>query len=421
MRNDIIRYIFKKDVKNFVMQILLIIICGATLGVLVKNIEIYNNDKKATVSALTTDNEYEITNSMETVGNIIDYFSDPTRLNNLKDFYIALANNPHYIYLDKVEQGIYIKNTFDTNIFLYGYGKGYESYFDDESGNRYSMFNNITINAASQNYYNFKVIEGRIFNSGDFTYSNTIPVMLGYDYKDYYNVGDVFTGEYLDCNFNYQVIGILDKNVSINIQNEIIFLDRYIVSPSVIVQNAPQTHEELFYQSASYMQKIQGSVILSEEFGLPEFTYNLETLKNTYNMFDFSIIGETRVEILFFQLACYAGIHNLVLFSCIAILLLMILDICFILNSLNRFAYFYGVHLLNGCDTSYLLCINVNYFLLIHLLGSVIAIWVLISMQMFSIYLLFIMLIWNIVIFFISAYASKKSLYQNIDLMLRGN
>lgn len=420
MRNDIIRFILKKDVKNFVLQILLIIICGAVLGVIIKNIEIYNSDKKSNVSALATGNEYELVYPIEVESNLTDYFSDPTRLNNLKDFYIAFSNNPNYIYLDKVDQGIYMKNTLGADIFLYGYENGLENYFDDELGNRYYLFNNITINLASQNYYNFKVTEGRLFNSEDFKYGDTIPVMLGYDYKDYYNIGDVFTGEYLSCYFNYEVIGILDKNTAIDIQNEVVFLDRYIVSPSVTVPNAPQTHEELFYQSASYLQKLEGNVILSEDFGLPEFTNTLETLKNTYSMFDFSIIKQSSIVLTFFQLTCYAGVDSLVLFCCIIMLLLTILDICFIINNLSRFSYFYGINILNGCETSCLISVNTIYFSIIHLLGSILVCCILIPTEMFSIYLLAAMLLWNVAAFLISKYAAKKSLYKNIDLMIRG-
>lgn len=411
--NNIVSYILKHDIKSLIMQILLIIICEITLGIIVKNVEIYNNDKKSSVSAITNDNEYRITDSMVTSESLTGYFADPNKLNNLKNFYIALANNKNYIYLDKTCQGIYIQNTLETNIFLEGYEQGDENYFDDESGNRYELFKNVTINAATQSYYDFKVIDGRNFESTDFTYNNnTIPVMIGYDYKDYYKVGDTFTGEYLSCNFNYQVIGILDKNTLINIQDEIMVLDRYIVSPSIIVPNAPQTKEELFYQSTSYMQKIHGSVILSEEFGLSEFTYMLENLKNTYSMFDFYIINESMLKIAFFQLACYAGVDNLVLFSCIIILLLTILDICFIINKLSRISYFCGINVLNGCKTNHLLLVIVIHFLFIHLLGSIIAFCVLTYYGMSSTYLLCLVLLWNIVGLFISMYISKKSLYK---------
>lgn len=418
VRNDMIRFILKKDVKNFVFQILLIIICGATVGVIIKNIEIYNSDKKPNVSVLATGNEYELANSIGLGSSPTDYFSDPNRLNNLKDFYVAFSNNPNYIYLDKVDQTIYMKDTPDTDKFFDGYEKG--NYYDDEFGNRYYPFYNCTINLTTQNYYNFKVTEGRLFNSEDFKYGDTIPVILGYDYKDYYNIGDVFTGNYLKCYFNYEVIGILDKNTSITLQNKVVFLDRYIISPSVTVPNAPQTHDELFYQSASYLQKLEGTVILSEDFGLPEFTNTLETLKNTYSMFDFSIIKQSSIGLTFFQLTCYAGVNNLVLFCCIIMLLLTILDICFIVNNLSRFSYFYGINILNGCKTSCLMSANVIYFSFIHLLGSIIVFLILMVTEMFSICLLAAMLLWNIAVFLISKYAVKKSLYKNIDLMIRG-
>jgi hypothetical protein len=186
-------------------------------------------------------------------------------------------------------------------------------------------------------------------------------VILGSDYKNYYEIGDSFDVEYLGCMFTYKVIGILQENMSITLQDEVVFLDRYVVAPSVIVPDAPETEDELFYQAASYMKKIHGSVVVSEEFGLPEFTNTLESLKNTYRMFDFIIINVSSLKTTFFQLSCYAGKNVLLLFLGIIVLMMTILNICFVLTVISHMSYFYGVQLLCGCKTRNLILKSVLY------------------------------------------------------------
>lgn len=65
--------------------------------------------------------------------------------------------------------------------------------------------------------YDIKVIEGTMFNESDFTSnSDIIPIVVGYNLKDRYKIGQTYLERDLDTNkdITYKVIGILEYNSS---------------------------------------------------------------------------------------------------------------------------------------------------------------------------------------------------------------
>lgn len=63
-----------------------------------------------------------------------------------------------------------------------------------------------------------KIIEGDDLKKSDFVQENyeEIPVILGYEYRDYYNIGDTMDVTLsTDVFGHYKVIGIMNKDTSI--------------------------------------------------------------------------------------------------------------------------------------------------------------------------------------------------------------
>ena len=48
---------------------------------------------------------------------------------------------------------------------------------------------------------------------------NSIPVLLGSEYKSFYKIGDIITGNYYSKNTNFEVIGFIETDCSINYKN----------------------------------------------------------------------------------------------------------------------------------------------------------------------------------------------------------
>lgn len=415
---EITKYNITKTKSKIIMLMTLNLCCVVILGMIMKNIDIIQ-EKDSAISAVSHNNEYRLTNSMTVSGSITGYFSDLSKLSNLKNFYLELSDNTNYTYLDKTCQGIYMENNLGTNIFLYGYEKGSENYYSDEQNINYYNFKNVTINNNCWLYYNFKVIKGRCFEENDYYYNDTIPVILGYEYKDYYDIGDIFQGEYLSCEFKYKVVGILEKDSIINIQNEILFLDRYIISPSVVVPELPNNKNELFYQSASYLQKIRGSIVLSENFSLPDLNYKLENLKNTYGMFELFIINEDPYKAVFYQFACYSGKNTLIILEIIVTIILIIMEICVLFDIFDGLAYFWGICLVNGASTRTMLVSITLFYSFIIAISCTTGVFFLYINNFLTVKFLFYFLIFYVGFDIIAFIITKQMLEQNIDDIIR--
>ncbi len=76
------------------------------------------------------------------------------------------------------------------------------------------------------------ISQGRNFADSDFVLSekNIIPVILGNDYENVYNIGDTFELEYLYDIYKFEVIGILEKNSRLSLNMEY-FFDKSIIMP----------------------------------------------------------------------------------------------------------------------------------------------------------------------------------------------
>lgn len=114
------------------------------------------------------------------------------------------------------------------------------------------------------------VIEGRGFNELDFLIKDSdheINVLLGYQYRSVYEIGDLIKLDLLEKKVTLKVIGFLKENVSIN-QTTVMFqesptvyeLDWSIVMPFYDILYTPSDREELLYQTRYYLQKNCGYI-----------------------------------------------------------------------------------------------------------------------------------------------------------------
>lgn len=421
MIKDLMKYIYRTNSENFTVNCI-ILLCGFILmGILFNNISFFYNDRKQSIDRLDTQKEYQLTNTIENISNFMGYFADETHLDNLKLFYNALNSNDKFMYLDKFEQCMYLENNIGTQIFAYGYEDGEPEYYEDENGTIKYAVKNITIGKKCQDYYDFKISEGRLFNDDDFIDKSAIPVILGAGYRDYYNIGDKFEAEYLYIQKKYEVIGFLEANTAITVQGDITFLDRYIISPSIISDSYPMTEEELFYQAASYVEKIEGSVVLTEEYSLAEFTAFIEQLTNKYSMFDIQIVNKNASLLdTALVMSCYMGKNMFFLLIGIVFIILIVINWCFSMNLFKKLSNYFGVQIINGCDAKFIVSavlICKFAFILVGLIG---AIFLLMCMQIFTMFLIIASVAYIILNISMNAVILRKMLSKNIDQLLRG-
>lgn len=90
----------------------------------------------------------------------------------------------------------------------------------------------VQISENVQNDFGLKVADGRLFVKEDFILNgDTIPVYLGADYINQYDLGDSFSAEYLFDQYHFLIVGFLEKNSKIKTSFREIPLDGCIVMP----------------------------------------------------------------------------------------------------------------------------------------------------------------------------------------------
>lgn len=91
----------------------------------------------------------------------------------------------------------------------------------------------VQISKNVQTDFKINLWAGRKFVDSDFLISDRIiPIVIGYDLKDNFSIGDHFCAEYLFDDYEFVVVGILAQNSNIEISNGSYLLGDYIVMPN---------------------------------------------------------------------------------------------------------------------------------------------------------------------------------------------
>lgn len=194
----------KKENTIYIIMILYILLNLVCVNILFSNVydsyfELFPvNDSEDT---------YRLVDMEESVSSFV---KDYEKVVHLKDFYNELGNNSLIEYYEEIEQPVEVDEFKATEIFRYGYEEQFES---DE-------IKQILLNYNSWHNNNLceKIIEGDDLKKSDFVQENyeEIPVILGYEYRDYYNIGDTMDVTLsTDVFGHYKVIGIMNKDTSI--------------------------------------------------------------------------------------------------------------------------------------------------------------------------------------------------------------
>ena len=271
------------------------------------------------------------------------FVKDYEKVVHLKDFYNELGNNSLIEYYEEIEQPVEVDEFKATEIFRYGYEEQFES---DE-------IKQILLNYNSWHNNNLceKIIEGDDLKKSDFVQENyeEIPVILGYEYRDYYNIGDTMDVTLsTDVFGHYKVIGIMNKDTSIWVNDNLVYLDRYIIAPALTIQQEPCDYSDLIYQGFLYMQKINGVVKLSDNYSFQEFMVDFERLRIKYNIFDINILNYSTLETNALKLLLYENSNNLMGMLILMCTYIFISVIVYILIILNSSRYRFRVYIISG-------------------------------------------------------------------------
>lgn len=178
------------------------------------------------------------------------------KIKQLKNAYQALSGRNYY---EINFQYLEIPSFPGKDVFLYGYEYGH----GEDAKNQYGslMVSNVKAIQLSHNSisrFNLSVDKGRLFYDSDYHDGDIMPILLGYEYKDILKVGDEIEGRFIGKPFKFKVAGILNQDSNILIAGKALYLDRYMVMPSINCLYSPKTQNEDLFQVRHYANKISG-------------------------------------------------------------------------------------------------------------------------------------------------------------------
>lgn len=96
-----------------------------------------------------------------------------------------------------------------------------------------STLNSFQLNLNAYNHFFDFIGEGRGFCESDFQYKRNekVPIILGSDYKSYYSIGDSIKLNYLEKDFEYEIIGFFEQGLNIKIENSEYSMNKYLCIP----------------------------------------------------------------------------------------------------------------------------------------------------------------------------------------------
>ena len=225
--------------------------------------------------------------------------SDARSLENAKEFINELRNQDDFIYTKyNAEQNVIINRDEmekrgvedkDINQFIYS------ELYDFSSINLASY----QMDRLGFEYFNFKMYDGRSFSDDDYILESELdklPIILGYNYKDIFNIGEKIKYIYAGKVMEGEVIGILEKNSAIFNDNKYSMpLDNRIILPLADFKYIAKDGEEQFNQSIVYSDMLSANIIASINSSNVDITRKIYDLCNRYDFmkYDPSITAST--------------------------------------------------------------------------------------------------------------------------------
>ena len=187
---------------------------------------------------------------------VIDKYDDLTvflkkdnSLSVMKEMYENFINTWGSSYCIIVSQPVYTLEVMFPLKFCYGYGDTPDEHVDP------TFIKAVQMNKNAITMSNIELYEGRIFNQNEYTYTNgkTVPIIVGYEYKEYLNLGDKFTVDYLNKILTLEVVGIAQKG-SADARKPENILDYTLIMPAMEFET-PSVSDEYYEDEMSFQKK----------------------------------------------------------------------------------------------------------------------------------------------------------------------
>jgi hypothetical protein len=273
-----------------------------------------------------------------------NFFNSDEGVPKIKAFYHKLNEEETFDYGVMTRQPVYIADLNLGTSYYDGYGTSSTRPTELLNDNVYSS---IQVNNVSLHRSAIDLTEGRFFNEEEYLYEagKQLPVLIGADFKTYFDIGDEINISYLNREMDFVVVGILDEDSYIVDRNHFtVFLNKHFVLPAIDIVD-DFTGVGRTFQQRVYLQHTNG--IIYSDLAPIAIVDKIQRFSNELGLEPhYILLNVPNINLLGLETR---GI--VVIFSIISILLLMVSIIITMLNLLSKTDIMmknYAVHYISG-------------------------------------------------------------------------
>lgn len=270
---------------------------------------------------------FKTVSSQNDLYKMIDNFYDPDEFYNfrnnannitiLSNFYNQLNLSEDFDILTSFNQCIEVTDFKGDNNFYYNS----EEFIETHPSSKVNI-KSLQLNQKAYLFYNIEVDDNIEISWDDISYEDkSIPILLGSDYKKYYNYGDIISGNYYSKDMNFEVIGFLKNNCSIKYKSiHDINIDTYMIIP--YPPNLWEVKKDFQFESILYFAMINCDILpfINET----QILKDMKEISKKTGFSDFSLVGIDNFQIQNIELLLFIQEHkNIVIILMIAIFILI--------------------------------------------------------------------------------------------------
>ncbi len=285
----------------------------------------------------------------------------------MKGFVEELRNNKDIDFVNTILQPITIINHNIPDKFFFQYEEGYAEPADVKKVNgaivQNSWVKSIQMSRNVREVFSLEMDSGDFFSDDDYildegSYYNAI---LGYEYKDYFNVGDKIKVDYLYEKIDFQIIGFLKKDTNIVRNNNIVNLDRYVCIPAFTELNYNKYPR---LATCALGQQANGQILtLDSKINIAKM---VEQNSMKYGTFKFEVYSNNRNETKKIVQLSDDSLNKIRIMNNVLVLFTIASITMSILSRIQKDYYRFGVQLLCGASVYNILSqIVIEIFLII--------------------------------------------------------
>ncbi len=379
--------LYRSISRNIVVNIMLMIqfsICMFLLTTMITfYVDVGNSKDRYLIEYLDDREWYEACIEFDVSGDtdvMYETIIQPDIWERINGYYEDFSNNPQYEYIScNNTQAVYIDKMHFDKVFEWG---KYDEFLDisETVSNEDCIYQNkqegieeVCVKSVQMNINAYDVFGLEIENGEGFTIQNTtiddendyIPIILGSDYSDIFEIGESFDislptqfSEIEDWKRKAVVIGFLKEGELLPITeggtSEMAVLDNYVIYPNGMKFNyIPSDHlTRQYYIGTQFFDCIFNSKIsLNEQVSYGDVILDVNELSEKYDMFDISFSSTS----FGMDMLRNESKSTLQVMKVLSVALLVFTIFCLVtgcITRLNKNLKTYAIYISNGCALS---------------------------------------------------------------------